>query len=284
MGPLSPEAEGIEQLIVDALHDLADASHPPPQALGPGLAAVALGWVDDARSVEIEPPPMVFLAFEALVGYVGSRADRAHADKLGVRSGSHGEEGLRHLLVGSGSSSEAKACNDPAGIDGSEQAKSFVPAQAIAPADVGAPGQPSMPATLAVPDGHRRAIQGLVRVFSCFQKSHQMQDESLDELCAGAHTAVELRAIGQGREGLEQISLSVAIDVPFAGEPRLPSEDSQSEGLALGKGCLRTGPSFWRLGVAEVVDHDVECSEEGVLKSTMRSRFLSLRDRVASRL
>ena len=26
---------------------------------------------------------------------------------------------------------------------------------------------------------------------------------------------------------------------------------------------------FWRIDVAEVVDHDVRCSEEGVLKSTM---------------
>jgi hypothetical protein len=40
----------------------------------------------------------------------------------------------------------------------------------------------------------------------------------------------------------------------------------------------------WQMGVAEVVDHDVKCSEEGVLRSTMRSRFLSLGDRAASRL
>jgi hypothetical protein len=34
-----------------------------------------------------------------------------------------------------------------------------------------------------------------------------------------------------------------------------------------------------RAEVAEVVDHNVECGEEGVLMSTMRVRFLSLRDR-----
>jgi hypothetical protein len=107
----------------------------------------------------------------------------------------------------------------PVGSDGSKQAKAFVPAQTIAPADVGVVGQPSMPATLAVPDGHRRAIQSLVRTLSCVQKAHQMQDESLDELCAGAHKAVELRAIGQGRERVPQISLSVAIEIPLAGEP-----------------------------------------------------------------
>ena len=44
---LPPEAESVEQLLVDTLHDLADGGNPPPQALGPGFTAVALtstGW------------------------------------------------------------------------------------------------------------------------------------------------------------------------------------------------------------------------------------------------
>ena len=54
--------------------------------------------------------------------------------------------------------------------------------------------------------------------------------------------------------------------------------------LAHGEACE---PGF--LGVGEwewqkVVDHDVKCGEEGVLKSSMRGRFLSLRDWVADRL
>jgi hypothetical protein len=64
---LPPEAEGVEQLVVDAFYDLADGGYPPPQALRPAaLSAVALGRVDDAHSVAIEPTPMVFFALEAL--------------------------------------------------------------------------------------------------------------------------------------------------------------------------------------------------------------------------
>ena len=69
MGPLPPEAEGVEELVVDALDDLAYSGYPSSQALGPApLAAVALGRVDDARPVAFQPAPMVFFALKALVG------------------------------------------------------------------------------------------------------------------------------------------------------------------------------------------------------------------------
>src|SRR5215212_4841583 len=51
---------------------------------------------------------------------------------------------------------------------------------------------------------------------------------------------------------------------PFAGEAPPTSEDGQSNDLALGEGCFRTGSSFWAPAVAEIVDHDVEYGEEGV--------------------
>src|SRR5215208_6065829 len=54
--PLPPEAEGVEEFVVDALHDLADGSYPSPQALGPApLAAVAFRRMDDARPVAFQP-------------------------------------------------------------------------------------------------------------------------------------------------------------------------------------------------------------------------------------
>src|SRR3712207_6007722 len=107
VGSLPPEPKGVEEFVVDALDDLAYSGHPPPQALGPGFAAVALGRVDDACPVALQPAPMVFFAFKALVGYVGSRGHRAHARQPRVRSMPHGEEGLGHLLVGGRSRREA---------------------------------------------------------------------------------------------------------------------------------------------------------------------------------
>src|SRR5215217_3931834 len=78
--PLPPEAEGVEEFVVDALHDLADGSYPPPQALGPApLAAVAFRRMDDARPVAFQPAPMVFFALKALVGYIWSPGRRSHA-------------------------------------------------------------------------------------------------------------------------------------------------------------------------------------------------------------
>ena len=67
MGPLPPEAEGVEELVVDALYDLADGGHPAPQSLGPVLlAGVVFGRVDDVCPVVFEPPPMVLGALQAL--------------------------------------------------------------------------------------------------------------------------------------------------------------------------------------------------------------------------
>jgi hypothetical protein len=121
-----------------------------------------------------------------------------------------------------------------------------------------------VPTTLAVPNGHRRAIEGFVRTLPALQKTHQVQEESLDELGTGAHQAVELRTSGQGREGLEQVGLGVAVEVPLAGEAGPAGEDGEGDDLALGEGGLGTGSPFWRMGVAEVVHRNVKCGEEGV--------------------
>src|SRR5215207_1464899 len=65
VGALSAKAEGVVQLLVDGLHNLTDGRSPASQPLWPTSAASIAFWrADDARSVEIEPPPMVFLAFE----------------------------------------------------------------------------------------------------------------------------------------------------------------------------------------------------------------------------
>ena len=77
VGSFSPEAESVEQLIVDTFDDLTYPGYPPPQTLGPGLLGVALGWMDDLRAVVLEPAAMVFSALKALVGYIGQAAGPA---------------------------------------------------------------------------------------------------------------------------------------------------------------------------------------------------------------
>jgi hypothetical protein len=138
---------------------------------------------------------------------------------------------------------------------------------------------------LGVPGGHRGAVQCFVKRLSwCAQKGRQVRDESLQEAHVGAHQPIKLRAVGEGGEGIWQPSLGVAVEVPLARETTPAGEEGQGNHLALGEGGLWAGPLFWRMGVAEVVCDNVEYGEEGVLRSSMRSRFLSLGDRSASRL
>src|SRR5215213_8045115 len=266
MGALPPEAKGVEELVVDALDDLAYSGHPSSQALGPGFAAVALGRVDDAHPVAIEPAPMVFFALKALVGHVGSRGEsRSHARQPRVRSMPHGEKGLGHLLVGGRSGAEAKARDDARGINGHEQTETLVPSQAIGPTDVGIPGQPSCTPALGVPDGHRRAVQGLVWASLGLHHVRQMQGYLLDEVKTVAYQPVELRAVGQSGEGLAEAGACIAVEVPLAPEACPSGEDGEGGDLAGAQGCIWSGMLFFlRARLAEVVDHNVECGEEGV--------------------
>jgi hypothetical protein len=61
------------------------------------------------------------------------------------------------------------------------------------------------------------------------------------------------------------MSLGIAVEVPFAGESRPPAEDREGDDLATTQGGIRTGSAlFGLMNLAEIVNHDVKCSEEGV--------------------
>src|SRR5215203_6423909 len=141
MGTLPPEPKGVEEFVIHRLYDLTYPGNPPPKRLGPGLFGVALGRMDYLRPVVIEPAAMVFGAFEAFVGYIGSPEGRAHADEPGVRIGPEIEERLRQRLVGRRGSPKTKARDHPCGINRSEQRETLLPAQAVGPADVGPSGK-----------------------------------------------------------------------------------------------------------------------------------------------
>ena len=57
------------------------------------------------------------------------------------------------------------------------------------------------------------------------EKARQVQGESLDAFCAGAHQAVELRAVRQGREGIPQLGVGVAVEVSLAVETAPTGKD-----------------------------------------------------------
>jgi hypothetical protein len=104
--------------------------------LDQGLRLLRLGgWITSAP-VALLPATVVLGTLETLVGYVGSPANRAHArnPRIGVRP--EGEEALRHALLGGRGGRKAKARYDPGKICGGEQAKAFIPADAVGPTDV----------------------------------------------------------------------------------------------------------------------------------------------------
>src|SRR5215471_9532687 len=67
MGPFAIEAEGTLQLVMDRLHNLADAREPAPQRLRPRRLTVPLGRAEDLGPVGPPPRRMVRLALKALV-------------------------------------------------------------------------------------------------------------------------------------------------------------------------------------------------------------------------
>src|SRR5215203_1357085 len=61
------------------------------------------------------------------------------------------------------------------------------------------------------------------------------------------------------------MAVGVAVEVSLAGESRPAGEDREGDDLACGKGGLGTGAALLgTVGLAKVIDDDVECGEEGV--------------------
>src|SRR5215208_318015 len=266
VGTLPPEPEVVEDFVVDTLADRTYPADPLPKRLGPAsLFGIALGRMDLLRSVALQPAPMVVCSLEALVGHVGSREGRAHAEEPGICSGPHREKALGQGLVGGGGTAETETRYHPGRLYGGQKGEALVPSYAVGPADVGLSGQPSMPPALCVPDGHGRTIECLVGLRLTLQRLPQLHGDLLEGGGVEAHEAVELGTVREGRERSSQMGLGIAVEVPFASESRPAGEDGEGDDLALAEGGWWSRASlFGSLRLAEVVDHNVEYGEEGV--------------------
>jgi hypothetical protein len=71
----SAKTKSIVELLLNRLHNLANARRPTPEPLGPSpFAPVLSGRADEAHSVEIEPPSVILFALKTLVAHVWSPA------------------------------------------------------------------------------------------------------------------------------------------------------------------------------------------------------------------
>src|SRR5215831_5094413 len=78
MRPFPIQAEGMMELLVDGLHNLADAREPAPPRLGPRPLTVPPGRANNLGAVERPPGRMVRQALKALVHDV--RTPRRRSD------------------------------------------------------------------------------------------------------------------------------------------------------------------------------------------------------------
>ena len=140
--PLPVQPEGVVELLKDRFHDLAYPGQPAAQSFGPGSLAVAFGRRDQPGAVAVPPPLMQLPSLKALVRHIPAQGRCPQGGQPGVGSMPEGEEILGQCLVLGAGRGKAEAGDDALRIDGKEQVKAFIPAQAVAPANISLSGQP----------------------------------------------------------------------------------------------------------------------------------------------
>src|SRR5512134_3889576 len=192
MRTLAVEAKGVLQAAIDRFDDLAQARQPPPPRARPGVTAVALRGTDDDRFVVFSPMLMIGLPFEAFVGEIRSIGRGADAGQPWVGTVACGQEGLGERLVFGAGRPEADAGDDPHGVDSHEHMKALIPAQPVAPADVGKPRQPTVAPALGVTGRRRGGVEQLKRTALGVELLDQGAKAGDERAVVTADQAVEL--------------------------------------------------------------------------------------------
>src|SRR5262252_5432194 len=91
------------QLVMDRLHNLADAREPAPQRLRPRRLTVPLGRAEDLGPVGPPPRRMVRLALKALVDDIRPLCGRPDTGHARMRLAAQGKKGFgQWLILGAG--------------------------------------------------------------------------------------------------------------------------------------------------------------------------------------
>src|SRR6516165_11534413 len=99
MGPFSIQAERMLELVMDCLHNLADAREPAPEPLGPRRLTVPLRWADDLGPVGRPPRPLVGLPLKALIDDVRTLCGRPDTGQARMRLAAQSKKRLRQRLI-----------------------------------------------------------------------------------------------------------------------------------------------------------------------------------------
>ena len=183
----------------------------------------------------------------------------------GVGSMPEGEEILGQSLVLGAGRGKAETGDDALGVDGKQQVKAFIPAQAVAPANISLSGQPVGTPAFRVPCGNAGTVQHFVEAVPFLQQAGQTAEESRQGSVAAPGQPVELAAPWQGGESWPQAAGGVTVEVPFAAEACPLAEDDQGDYLALSQRSLEAGSgAVLGLAFAKVISHHIQYREEGV--------------------
>src|SRR6266545_1920937 len=121
MGPLAAEAEGMMQLVVDGLDDLAHPSQPTARAFGPGMPAIPLWRAHQLGPIVVPPVRMSGLPLEALIADIRTQGGLPNTTAAGVGLLTQGKEGLGQWLILGTRRAEAEPRDHPPRIDRHEQ-------------------------------------------------------------------------------------------------------------------------------------------------------------------
>jgi len=117
MGPLPIEAEGMMELLIHRLHDLAHPSEPTPEPLGPRRPTIALGGTDDLGAISPPPCRLIGLPLETLIDDVRSAGWGSNTRQSRVGMAAEGKERLRQGLILCTRSTKPEAGDHPHRVD-----------------------------------------------------------------------------------------------------------------------------------------------------------------------
>ena len=106
-----------------------------------------------------------------------------------------GEKGFGQRMVIATGWGKAKASNHAGWSNRREQVEAFIPANAVAPADIGLPRQPASATPLGISRRNTRTVQGFIQTLLCLYVLHQAQTEGDDGITIVPLQPIELLAI-----------------------------------------------------------------------------------------
>lgn len=89
--------------------------------------------------------------------------------------------------------------------------KTFIPADAITPANISQSREPAVTPPFRIPRGHTGGIKGFIQTLRCAQLLDQMQKESDERSMVLAQETIELRAVRQRRKSRTNVVRKVFV-------------------------------------------------------------------------